>query len=157
MFRHVLLALTVTLLTGMVAKADSIGTGTAAAPNGFVYSDSALPFEAFEWTALDLAAFHAYGGDFANVRRPVTPVFFLLDDPLASASAPHEPGADDEQRGLRALVSRGSFDPLPEGPTYDVSLAVADDSDVPEPGALLLVGLGLLGASRRLRRAYAER
>lgn len=158
MFRHVLLALTVTLLTGMVAKADSIGTGTAAAPNGFVYSDSALPFEAFEWTALDLAAFAAYGGDFANVRRPVTPVFFLLDDPLAVATVgPHEQGADDEQPELRALAARGSFDPVPEGPAYDVSLAAADDADVPEPGALLLVGLGLLGASRRLRRVYAER
>lgn len=153
MFRHALLALTVTLLSGMVAKADTIGTGTAPSPSGFLYSDSSLPFEAFEWSALDLAAFAAYGGDFANVRRPVTPVFFV-EDPLV---APREPAADDEQPAVHLMASRGYFDPLPEEPAFEASLVVADDSDVPEPGALLLVGLGLLGASRRLRRAYAKR
>lgn len=158
MFRHALLALTVTLVSGTVARADTIGAGTAASLNGFIYSESALPFEAFEWSALDLAAFAAYGGDFANVRRPVTPVFVMLDDPLAVALAvPHEQGADDEQPQLQSMARREYFDPTAGGLAFDASLAAADDADVPEPGALLLVGLGLLGASRRLRRAYAER
>ena len=152
MFRHALFALTITVLSGLAADADTIGPGAASAPHGFLYSDASLPFEAFEWSALDLAAFDAYGGDFANVRRPVTPVFFI-EDPVG----PLEQVADDEQPELRLMASPGFFDPVPEGPSFAASLAPVDESDVPEPGVLMLVGLGLLGASRRLRRAYAGR
>ena len=61
-----------------------------------MYSASSSPFEAFEWTPLDLAAFNAYGGDFANVRKPVTPIYFYED--LTPPPAP--PGPDDEQAFL---------------------------------------------------------
>jgi hypothetical protein len=116
-----------------------------------MYSPSSSPFEAFEWTPLDFAAFSAYGGDFANVRRPVTPVYFF-EDPV---QPPGERGPDDEQDLMR-LINPPVFD---EVPMVAQSFAVEDvtPDSVPEPGALMLVGLGLLGVSTRLRRAYRNR
>jgi hypothetical protein len=114
-----------------------------------MYSPSSSPFEAFEWTPLDFAAFSAYGGDFANVRRPVTPVYFF-EDPI---QPPAEPGLDDEQAAMR-LQATPYMESLAMSMSYD---EVSRSAPIPEPGALLLVGLGLLGASTRLRRAYRQR
>jgi hypothetical protein len=36
----------------------------------FTYSPGAVDFEDIEWTPLEFAAFSAYGGYFANIRRP---------------------------------------------------------------------------------------
>jgi hypothetical protein len=114
-----------------------------------MYSPSSSPFEAFEWTPLDFAAFSAYGGDFANVRRPVTPVYFF-EDPV---QPPAERGLDDEQANLRLQAT-----PYFEASAMSLNDEEATQSEpIPEPGALLLVGLGLLGASTRLRRAYRQR
>ena len=155
MFRHALLALTLTMLSGLAATADTIGpAGTAASP-GFTYSASSSPFESFEWTSLDLAAFYAYGGDFANVRRPVSPIIFF-EDPLL---APAQPGPEDEQTGLRMMASHPYFDDSAPKLIFEELPAASQSSvsDVPEPGMFLLVGLGLLGASHRLRRSYNAR
>ena len=149
MLRQAFLALTVTLAVGMPAAAGPIGFGSGVSPT---YSASSSPFEAFEWTPLDLAAFAAYGGDFANVRKPVTPLYFYED----LTPAPVQQGPDDEQ----ALLLQFS------GPTFEHTLTMSaltfDESarsteSVPEPGALLLVGLGMLGVSSKLRRAYRNR
>ena len=155
MFRHALLALTLTMMSGLAATADTIGPAGTTASSGFTYSASSSPFEAFEWTSLDLAAFNAYGGDFANVRRPVTPIMFF-EDPLL---APVQPGPEDEQAGLRMMASHPYFeDSAPKLVFEELPAASqASVSDVPEPGALMLVGLGLLGASHRLRRSYNAR
>jgi hypothetical protein len=152
MFRHALLALTLTMMSGLAATADTIGPAGPAASPAFTYSASASPFESFEWTSLDLAAFNAYGGDFANVRRPVTPVLFF-EDPLV---APAQPGPEDEQAGLRMMASHPYFaDSAPKLVFEELPAASQSSvSDVPEPGTLMLVGLGLLGASHRLRRSY---
>lgn len=151
MLRQAFLALTVSFVVGMPAVAGPIGFGSGPSPRGPLYSASSSPFEAFEWTPLDFAAFSAYGGDFANVRRPVTPIFFVGE----LAPPPGPPGPDDEQAFLRQF-SVPTFDEMPSmsAMTLD-STALAEP--VPEPGALMLVGLGLLGASTSLRRAYRNR
>src|SRR5687767_8545530 len=66
MFRHALLALTLVATVGMPLRADSIVVSSEGAPYGPLYSASSSPFEEFEWTPLDFAAFSAYGGDFSN-------------------------------------------------------------------------------------------
>ena len=121
-----------------------------------MYSPSSQPFEAFEWTPLDFAAFAAYGGDFANVRRPVMPVIFV-EDLMTPADAPDP---EDEQVVFR-LRAMPFFEELPaampqdflEAPPADVQEAAPS---IPEPGALMLVGIGLLGLSRRVRAYYAR-
>ncbi len=133
------------------AFAGPIGLGAGRTPYGPQYSPSSLPFEAFEWTPLDFAAFSAYGGDFANVRRPVMPVVFF-EDPVGPPSAP---GPDDERLAL-TLFSTPIFEELPLA-MHAQADASRQAGTIPEPGALLLVGLGLLGASTRLRRAYRKR
>jgi hypothetical protein len=157
MFRHALLALTMTVVAGMPLRADPIVGGSHHSPYGPLYSASSSPFESFEWTSLDFAAFSAYGGDFVNVRRPVTPVTFF-DDPMIPAEAQ---GPEDEQVRLR-LVLGPTFEDVPvaflqelprEEPRAD---AVDPALTIAEPGVLILIGLGLLGASLRLRTYYAR-
>lgn len=146
MLRPAFLALTLSVVVGIPASAGPISFGSSSSPYGPMYSPSSSPFEAFEWTPLDFAAFSAYGGDFANVRRPVTPVYFF-EDPV---QPPEERGLDDEQASLR-LQATPYFEASAMSLSYD---EVSRSEPIPEPGALLLVGLGLLGASTRLRRAY---
>jgi hypothetical protein len=151
MLRQAFLALTMSLVVGMPAVAGPIGFGSGTSPYGPLYSASSSPFEAFEWTPLDFAAFSAYGGDFANVRRPVTPIYFVEE--LGPPPAP--PGPDDEQAFMRQF-NVPTFEELPSmsAMTFD---AMSRTEPIPEPGALMLIGLGLLGASTRLRRAYRNR
>ena len=144
MLRHALLALMLVATVGMPLRADSIGVGSHRSPYGPLYSAASSPFEAFEWTPLDFAAFSAYGGDFSNVRRPVVPVTFF-DDPMQPAI---EPGPEDEQLNVR-LSALSFFEELPpamlkgvEGEELVADVPEAVPS-IPEPGALLLVGLGL--------------
>lgn len=150
MLRQAILTLTVSLLVGAPSYAGPIGFGGGASPYGPMYSSSSSPFEAFEWTPLDLAAFSAYGGDFANVRRPVSPIYFY-EDP---APPPGLRGPDDEH-GFMSLMAGPTFEETPMM-AMRVESAVVDPS-IPEPGALLLVGLGMLGVSTKLRRAYRNR
>ena len=130
--------------------ADSFTYQNSQSPYNLPYSASSSPFEAFEWTPLDLAAFAAYGGDFVNVRKPVTQITIVED-----FAPPPPPGPDDEQV-VFASVTPYSF-PYFEGlsqASWIEPQAEPDGSSIPEPGALLLIGLGLLGASSRLRRSY---
>lgn len=148
MLRQAFLALTVSLVVGLPAAAGPIGFGSGGSPT---YSAASSPFEAFDWTPLDLAAFAAYGGDFANVRKPVTPLYFYED--LTPPPAPQ--GPDDEQ-ALMLQFSGPTFEQTPMlSLTFDESARSTDS--VPEPGALLLVGLGMLGVSTKLRRIYRKR
>ncbi|MGV3518050.1 PEP-CTERM sorting domain-containing protein [Luteitalea sp.] len=153
MLRYAFLAAFLTLATGATAMADTIGFGTGQAPKGFAYSPSSSPFEAFDWTPLDFAAFSAYGGDFANVRRPVTPIRFF-EDPILP---PAPQGPDDEQLTTR-LLSVPVFEKLPAEPqvAYE-ALPVAGTSSIPEPGIAMMIGVGLLGLSARLRRSTRAR
>ena len=156
MFRHALFALTLSAVVAMPLRADTIVVGANYSPYGPLYSSSSQPFEAFEWTPLDFAAFSAYGGDFSNVRRPVVPESFF-EDPM---TPPDVRGVEDEQVILRILASP-YFEELPAGTPEDLREPTpADVSEpapsIPEPGALMLVGIGLLGLSRRLRAFYAR-
>ena len=156
MFRHAPLALTLSLFVTLPLRADTIVVGANYSPYGPMYSPSSQPFEAFEWTPLDFAAFSAYGGDFANVRRPVAPVTFF-EDPMTPAGVQ---GPEDEQVVLQFLASP-YLEELPAGMSQAYHEVVpADVSEaapsIPEPGALMLVGLGLLGLSRRLRAYYVR-
>ena len=156
MFRHTFLAATLTLVLGLPAAADTIGPAANQLPKGFSYSPSALPFEAFEWTSLDFAAFSAYGGDFANVRRPAEQIFFFEEQYLP----PGPTGPEDEQE-LLFLQPMPFIEEVPaESPqfAYD-ELPVGESealSSIPEPGIAMMVGLGLLGLSRRIRRSYRQ-
>ena len=156
MLRNALLAATMSLVVGMPLRADTIVIESTQSPYGPMYSPSSQPFEAFEWTPLDFAAFAAYGGDFANVRRPVMPVAFF-EDPM---TPPDAPGLEDEQVAFR-LRATPFFEELPAAMTQDFQEAPAANVEeaaptIPEPGALMLVGIGLLGISRRVRAYYAR-
>jgi hypothetical protein len=156
MLRHALLAVTMSLVVGLPLRADTIVIESTQSPYGPMYSPTSQPFEAFEWTPLDFAAFAAYGGDFSNVRRPVMPVTFF-EDPMTPADGP---GFEDEQIAFR-MRALPFFEELPaampqdfqEAPPADVSEAAPS---IPEPGALILVGIGLLGISRRVRAYYTR-
>jgi hypothetical protein len=156
MLRRVILSCALSLGVAASASAGSMGPQDAGLPYGFLYSPSSSPFEAFEWTPLDFAAFSAYGGDFANVRRPVTPITFF-EEPF---QPPQPPGPDDEQS--MQFMSFAVFEPMPfasflafeELPGEPEDDPALQQAAVPEPGTLALIGLGLLGASARLRRAF---
>jgi hypothetical protein len=156
MFRHTFLAATLTLMLGLPAAADTIGPAANQLPKGFLYSPSALPFDAFEWTSLDLAAFAAYGGDFANVRGPAEQIFFFEEPSLPSG--PTSP--EDEQAALQ-LQAMSYFQGVPvENPQFASDELPEGGSDalssIPEPGIALMVGIGLLGLSHRIRRSYRQ-
>ena len=157
MMRRLFLALFLFVLVAGPAKADPIGTTGALGPT---YSASSLPFEAFQWTPLDLAAFAAYGGDFANVRKPVERIR-LIEDPFKPAGPS---GPEDEVDAVKALFLQAPpqqfhFEELPVAGgrlAYD-ELPVSGLAAVPEPASAMLVGLGLLGMSTRLRSRRARR
>ena len=140
--------LALTVLSG-TAHADSIGWQQP--QPYFTYSTGALAFEHLSWSPLDFAAFAAYGGYFANVRRPefetAPPVF----QPLATY------GIDDEFSLLMDIQFTPTVTFMPSEGAFQ-SLEFDDPADspqsaaIPEPGTLALVGLGLLGLSRQLRR-----
>ena len=149
--QHVAMSLVAALALAGPAHAETLGWQQPY----FTYSPGAAAFESIEWTPLDFAAFSAYGGYFANVRQPQfetpLPQFLPSDSDL---------GIDDELRlslyggstfqmdalageDLFAMAFTQSFQPL------DIS---ENATAIPEPGALALIGLGLVGMSRALRR-----
>ncbi len=123
----------------------------------FTYSPGAPTFESFNWTHLEFAAFSAYGGYFANVRRPEfeTPLPHILPTNALL-------GIDDEfnldpykQSPAQLSFLPGETDLFASAFTHSVDLNdenPQDGSSIPEPGTLALVGLGLLGLSRSLAR-----
>jgi hypothetical protein len=159
MLRRVLFASALTLLAVSPAPADTIGYQASVSPYGLQYSPSASPFEAFEWTPLEFAAFRAYGGDFANIRKPVTPIYFL-----ELPSAPGLPNGPDDELVMRSseplpfLENIPYYEPRAQASMLYVSdLPLADEaspSSIPEPGLLALIGVGMIGLSNRLRRRY---
>ncbi len=154
MLRRIIPASALVLAVATSAFAGSIGAQSGAVlPYGFMYSPSSSPFEAFEWTPLDFAAFAAYGGDFANVRKPVSPIYFAAEPLLPS----EPPGFEDEQ-GTLQMLSMPRFEGFSAGEARMAFMMMAapppeePENPVPEPGTLALIGIGLLGASARLRR-----
>lgn len=145
------LACTLLFGTAAGATAGPIGPDTVPPPT-FVYSPGAVPFESFDWTPLDLAAFAAYGGDFANIRRPESGLGGLLDplDPPANA------GPEDEYR-LYLVASFPNFEDVRFEDSPLLLQEQEDTQSIPEPGALALVGAGLLAVSHTLRRRRARR
>ena len=147
MLRQALLVITLPAVAVLPAAAEPISFDTPSAPYGAPFAPSSSPFESFEWTPLDWGAFNAYGGDFLNVRRPVTP-FHFFEEP-----APNN-GPDDEMVFFRAPELT-----FFEEPAVVMSFAAQPMSSqipVPEPGTLLLIGLALLGASTQARRIYKQ-
>lgn len=123
----------------------------------FTYSPGAVDFEDIAWTPLDLAAFNAYGGYFANVRRPrpgnPVPDPFLAvvdhgfeDEVLIQAKTPVVPTF----LPVGAVFEPFTLTPFANDPDPD------PNAPVPEPGTLALVGIGLLAASRTVRRAFSR-
>lgn len=148
MLRRMILA---GVMTGMVvtsAAADTMGPGSPYT-GGYSYSPTSNPFESFLWTPLDFAAFGAYGGDFANIRKPVTPVTFFGGGDQ-DFTPPGPPAPDDEQAMLFARTTA----PLASPP-----LLLEEESSipVPEPGIMALAGAAMLGLSTRLRRRFMNR
>lgn len=151
MFKH-------TVGTALVLALAFAGTADAG-PVGwqqpyFTYSPGAVDFEDIEWTPLEFAAFSAYGGYFANVRRPKfeTPLpqlFFQTPDF----------GMEDEFQFQANVSMLPTF--LPQDAVFQgLSLTSLPDEEqqtsVPEPGTLALVGVGLLAVSRSLRRRLSR-
>jgi len=117
----------------------------------FTHSPGAVAFEDIAWTPLELAAFHAYGGYFANIRRPQfetpmptfvveTPDFAIEDEIRITLNSVSGPTFMPFQSAFESF-SIASEPPLEQG-----------DVPVPEPSVLALVGSGLLLGSRALRR-----
>lgn len=141
MLRRLMMAGMLTAGLAVPAAAETMGPSSPYGSAVFPYSPTASPFESFAWTPLDFAAFAAYGGDFANIRKPVAPVSFFLDP---GPAAPGAPGPDDEQEMMFArALAPAAF--LEESEAYSVA----------EPGILALAGAALVGLSARLRRRYA--
>lgn len=135
------------------AHADTIGWQQPPQPPQpyFTYSTGALAFEHISWTPLDFAAFAAYGGYFANVRRPEFETAVPTFQPLDTY------GIDDEFSLLMDLqftptptfmAAEGAFESL----AFDDPSEPSRSAAIAEPGTLALVGLGLLALSRQLRR-----
>lgn len=140
------------LASASPAAAGPMGSGSVHVASGLVYSPGAAPFESFAWTPLDFAAFGAYGGDFANVRAPLGAVPVVaesLDPPLPPAPE------DEQQMTMEALFTRMYVEPFlataPFVGDQQHSSAQVVPTSIPEPGALALVGMGLLAASCALR------
>lgn len=160
LLRRLLCATALALTSASFVSADTIGYQASVSPYGLHYSPASSPFEAFEWTPLEFAAFQAYGGDFANVRKPVTRIYFF-EDPFTPVGLP---GPDDEMvmRALETLPYVENipyYESLPQAsPQYVVDppppAGAASAAPIPEPGLLALIGLGMLGVSSRLRRHY---
>ncbi len=155
MLRRVILGCALSVATAASAVAGTIGPQAAGLPYGFMYSPSSSPFEAFEWTPLDFAAFSAYGGDFANVRKPVTPIYFF-EEPIV----PAQPQGPEDEQGAMLMMGMPFFEGMPSASEARMAFSMMavppddpEENGVPEPGTLALIGLGLLGASARLRRS----
>lgn len=147
-------ALVLTLAAAGTAHAGPLSTEQPY----FTYSPGAIAFEDINWTPLEFAAFAAYGGYFANIRRPRfetplpqlfldEPAFGIEDEVKIHAETPFVPTFLPQQSAFTALNVSSTFvaEPLQAQP-----------ESIPEPGTLALVGLGLLGASRSLRRRVAR-
>ena len=117
----------------------------------FTYSPGAVAFEDIAWTPLELAAYEAYGGYFANIRRPQfeTPIpelfvgtmDFSIEDEVGMAPKTSLVPTFLSQEYAFAGFAIASAPPPPQ-----------QDVPVPEPSILALVGSGLLLGSRALRR-----
>lgn len=141
-------AVAVTLLAG-TAQAGPIGLEQPY----FTYSPGAVDFEDIQWTPLEVAAFSAYGGYFANIRRPrhetLLPQVFLREPDL---------GLEDEVviTPYSAITATFASQYIAAQPPSFSSIDSVEGTSVPEPGTLALVGIGLLAASRSLRKRFAR-
>ena len=155
MFKHLVrTALVLTLAQVSVVHAETIGWQQPY----FTYSPGAVDFEDIEWTPLEFAAFSAYGGYFANIRRPrfETPAPHLIFQDA-------DFGIEDEVKINANVLAGPTFMPQIEGfqvfamsSPLELEEEISQDASVPEPGLLALIGIGLLGASRSLRRRLAR-
>lgn len=150
MFKHIVgTALVVSLAVAGTASAGPVGWQQPY----FTYSPGAVDFEDIEWTPLEFAAFSAYGGYFANIRRPrfetPLPQLFFQDKDF---------GLEDELKIQMNVLLGPTF--LPQEAAFS-SLSLTsgpegEQASVPEPGVLALIGVGLLAASRTVRRRFAR-